>query len=107
MCGEARAIAAAVREATAAALRARLELERAEQKGREALARMDASGAYASRKVRRRALLAAGFLGRGAGAGRLRKSPMRALAAAGVGRNSPCPCGSGRKFKNCCIGEIT
>jgi uncharacterized protein len=23
-------------------------------------------------------------------------------AAGGVGRNDPCPCGSGRKFKNCC-----
>ena len=22
---------------------------------------------------------------------------------AGVGRNDPCPCGSGEKFKNCCI----
>jgi preprotein translocase subunit SecA len=25
-----------------------------------------------------------------------------ARAAAKVGRNDPCPCGSGRKFKNCC-----
>ena len=23
-------------------------------------------------------------------------------AANGVGRNSPCPCGSGKKFKKCC-----
>lgn len=22
-----------------------------------------------------------------------------------VGRNDPCPCGSGKKFKNCCIGK--
>ena len=22
-----------------------------------------------------------------------------------VGRNDPCPCGSGRKFKNCCLGH--
>jgi hypothetical protein len=22
-----------------------------------------------------------------------------------VGRNQPCPCGSGKKFKKCCIGE--
>jgi hypothetical protein len=21
----------------------------------------------------------------------------------GVGRNAPCPCGSGRKYKNCCL----
>ena len=24
-----------------------------------------------------------------------------------MGRNDPCPCGSGRKFKKCCIGRIT
>ena len=23
-----------------------------------------------------------------------------------VGRNEPCPCGSGKKFKNCCLGSI-
>ena len=23
-----------------------------------------------------------------------------------VGRNDPCPCGSGKKFKKCCGGEI-
>jgi uncharacterized protein len=23
----------------------------------------------------------------------------------GVGRNHPCPCGSGKKFKNCCLGR--
>jgi len=22
-----------------------------------------------------------------------------------TGRNEPCPCGSGKKFKNCCVGE--
>jgi hypothetical protein len=22
-----------------------------------------------------------------------------------VGRNDPCPCGSGKKFKKCCIGK--
>jgi len=29
--------------------------------------------------------------------------------AARVGRNEPCPCGSGRKFKHCCLtgGEPT
>ena len=30
----------------------------------------------------------------------LRRNPLR------VGRNDPCPCGSGRKFKKCCIGKI-
>src|SRR5687767_13952526 len=23
----------------------------------------------------------------------------------GAGRNDPCPCGSGRKFKKCCLGK--
>ncbi|MCA9094296.1 MAG: SEC-C domain-containing protein [Planctomycetaceae bacterium] len=22
-----------------------------------------------------------------------------------IGRNDPCPCGSGKKFKNCCMGD--
>jgi len=30
----------------------------------------------------------------------LPQAPIRAGAA--VGRNDPCPCGSGRKFKKCC-----
>lgn len=24
-----------------------------------------------------------------------------------VGRNEPCPCGSGRKFKKCCLAEVS
>lgn len=42
----------------------------------------------------------------GAGPGkrsRLR-TPGRPLYRAG--RNDPCPCGSGKKFKRCCIGKI-
>lgn len=23
-----------------------------------------------------------------------------------IGRNNPCPCGSGKRFKNCCIGKV-
>ena len=23
----------------------------------------------------------------------------------GTGRNDPCPCGSGKKFKHCCLGK--
>lgn len=23
-----------------------------------------------------------------------------------VGRNQPCPCGSGKKYKKCCLGEV-
>ena len=29
----------------------------------------------------------------------------RGAASAPVGRNEPCPCGSGRKFKACCMGR--
>ncbi|WP_436231241.1 SEC-C metal-binding domain-containing protein [Caballeronia sp. LjRoot29] len=27
-----------------------------------------------------------------------------AKARAKVGRNDPCPCGSGKKYKKCCLG---
>ena len=30
-------------------------------------------------------------------------APAPARAAAKVGRNDPCPCGSGKKFKRCCL----
>ncbi len=33
---------------------------------------------------------------------RTRRAPAAAPAAKPPGRNAPCPCGSGRKFKNCC-----
>jgi hypothetical protein len=43
-------------------------------------------------------LLAAGFITK-------KKKPF--LAAAGkVGRNEPCPCNSGRKYKLCCLDEF-
>jgi uncharacterized protein YchJ len=29
-----------------------------------------------------------------------------AIDYTGVGRNDACPCGSGEKFKNCCIDEV-
>jgi uncharacterized protein len=25
----------------------------------------------------------------------------------GIGRNDPCPCGSGKKYKKCCLGKLT
>jgi hypothetical protein len=31
------------------------------------------------------------------------KEPVKASDLKGIGRNDPCPCGSGRKFKKCCI----
>jgi preprotein translocase subunit SecA len=29
-------------------------------------------------------------------------APKKKLAAEKIGRNDPCPCGSGKKYKNCC-----
>ncbi len=34
--------------------------------------------------------------------GRRSKSPS-ALALRKIGRNAPCPCGSGKKYKKCCF----
>ena len=31
-----------------------------------------------------------------------KKQPIRKEAGQKVGRNDPCPCGSGKKYKNCC-----
>ena len=38
----------------------------------------------------------------GAGDGTLKKRPVVKKAAEKVGRNDPCPCGSGKKYKKCC-----
>ena len=38
----------------------------------------------------------------GADAGPSRRPVPRVGAMSGTGRNSPCPCGSGRKYKRCC-----
>ncbi len=38
----------------------------------------------------------------GAGDGTLKKKPVVKKAAEKVGRNDPCPCGSGKKYKKCC-----
>ena len=32
----------------------------------------------------------------------LRQGPAPVVSAAKVGRNDPCPCGSGKKYKKCC-----
>ena len=32
----------------------------------------------------------------------VKKQPVRKTAAQKVGRNDPCPCGSGKKYKKCC-----
>lgn len=44
------------------------------------------------------------FLGAGAGKRSLLSRPVEPLYRAG--RNNPCPCGSGKKFKKCCIGRV-
>ena len=35
-----------------------------------------------------------------------RKEPIRKTAAEKVGRNDPCPCGSGKKYKKCCGANL-
>ena len=35
--------------------------------------------------------------------GAVKRQPVR--KAVKVGRNDPCPCGSGKKYKNCCLGK--
>jgi len=35
--------------------------------------------------------------------GTVKKRPVRKVQK--VGRNDPCPCGSGKKYKNCCLGK--
>ena len=37
------------------------------------------------------------------GDGTVKKKPV--VKKAKVGRNDPCPCGSGKKYKNCCLGK--
>lgn len=34
-----------------------------------------------------------------------RKKPQPVVAAPEPGRNEPCHCGSGRKYKKCCLGR--
>lgn len=38
----------------------------------------------------------------GSGDGSLKKEPIRKTSAEKTGRNDPCPCGSGKKYKKCC-----
>ena len=33
---------------------------------------------------------------------KVKQMPVRKTAAQKIGRNDPCPCGSGKKYKNCC-----
>ena len=49
--------------------------------------------------------VSAGFAG--AGDGTLKKKPVVKKAAEKIGRNDPCPCGSGKKYKKCCGAGTT
>ncbi|MBQ8807689.1 MAG: SEC-C domain-containing protein, partial [Clostridia bacterium] len=40
------------------------------------------------------------------GDGSDKKKPVKKAAEEKVGRNDPCPCGSGKKYKNCCMDKI-
>jgi len=57
-----------------------------------------AAAAAAGTETQRRDLEAAEHAG--AGSSRPKRKPIR--AATTVGRNEPCPCGSGKKYKQCC-----
>ena len=39
----------------------------------------------------------------GAGDGTVQRQPVK--KGVKVGRNDPCPCGSGKKYKNCCLDK--
>ena len=39
--------------------------------------------------------------------GYLTPAPRPAPRGPRVGRNDPCPCGSGRKYKRCCLGRAS
>ena len=34
-----------------------------------------------------------------------KRAELEATGHTKVGRNDPCPCGSGKKFKKCCLGK--
>ena len=63
-----------------------------------------AAAATAGTAAQRRDLEVAERAGSGGGDGekRERRKQQPARAVATVGRNEPCPCGSGKKFKQCC-----
>ena len=48
----------------------------------------------------------AGMQGGSDAAGRRGTAPVTAGKHGKIGRNDPCPCGSGKKFKKCCLGKI-
>jgi hypothetical protein len=55
------------------------------------------------KEIGRRSMPSAGAEGRGIGPAAINRPLVRALSTpARPGRNDPCPCGSGKKFKRCC-----
>jgi uncharacterized protein YecA (UPF0149 family) len=34
---------------------------------------------------------------------KLQEASIRSVKVFKIGRNEPCPCGSGKKYKNCCL----
>ncbi|MFP4282682.1 MAG: SEC-C metal-binding domain-containing protein [Opitutales bacterium] len=57
---------------------------------------------------RKRSARLLGHVGTGAGDGVVPSNILPFIPeAAKVGRNDPCPCGSGRKYKKCCLGKET
>jgi uncharacterized protein YecA (UPF0149 family) len=34
-----------------------------------------------------------------------RSQDLKAISKSKLGRNAPCPCGSGKKYKKCCLGK--
>jgi serine-type anaerobic sulfatase-maturating enzyme len=61
--------------------------------------------AFSAPQLERMAALRRSDLPVGRAMGRMRAQ--EALAARRTGRNDPCPCGSGRKYKKCCLGKST
>ncbi len=68
---------------------------------RETSAGLKNEGAPAPRPVRASSDLGGSVYGNSAKP-EARKEPVRKTAAEKVGRNDPCPCGSGKKYKKCC-----
>ena len=71
--------------------------ERQEHLARQDLNALQKRGAYVSGKILNRIRASLGLAK--LNVPRLEKTLYREF---GIGRNSPCPCGSGKKVKNCC-----
>ena len=79
-----------------------LTAEKFLQPAQPAYAAAAAAAASAGTAEQRRDLQAAERASRGEGGApaKRKRQPIRAMPT--VGRNEPCPCGSGKKYKQCC-----